>query len=386
MKILAVSHPCVTDVNQQFYAELEQLGHEVELIVPSNFRTSYLPNISQVQRWTTFKGEIHALPVGLSASIPLHFYRSSLEKIIQRTKPDLLFVEEEPYSASAWQAFYASRKWNMKRVIYSAQNLKKVYPPPFRWMENYVMRRADMSVVVSEQVEHVMRQKGFKGPILPFPLGVDTHQFQPLEKIRFSKRKELKLEDAFVVGYVGRFVEEKGIETLLASVSLTNKQVKFLFVGNGPLLGKIQELQQVYPERVLIADQVKHKDVQLWMNAMDVLALPSITMPNWKEQFGRVIIEAMACQVPVIGSDSGEIPVLLKETGGGWTFKEKQAQELVAIITRLAADKEELSSKAIIGYQKVMARYSKTVQAKSFSEHSEKLLFTESSTVPVLAH
>ncbi len=48
---------------------------------------------------------------------------------------------------------------------------------------------------------------------------------------------------------------------------------------------------------------------------IDVLAVPSLTRPNWKEQFGRVLIEAMASGVPVIGSDSGAIPDVIDDAG-----------------------------------------------------------------------
>ena len=55
---------------------------------------------------------------------------------------------------------------------------------------------------------------------------------------------------------------------------------------------------------------------------LDVLVLPSHTTPTWKEQFGRVIVEALWCGVPVVGSDSGEIPWLIELTGGGLVFPE----------------------------------------------------------------
>lgn len=133
MKILAFSHPCVTDVNQQFYAELEALGHEVQLIVPSNFRHAFASTPVSVTRWSTFKGQIRQRRAGLPSSIPLHFYTTPLRPLIKQFDPDVLYVEEEPYSVSAWQAFYASRGLSMKRIIYSAQNITKKYPAPFKW-------------------------------------------------------------------------------------------------------------------------------------------------------------------------------------------------------------------------------------------------------------
>ncbi|WP_159882569.1 glycosyltransferase [Paenibacillus puerhi] len=369
MKIMAISHPCVTDVNQQFYAELEALGHTVQLIVPSNFRTTYSADAVEVSRWPDFAGTIEQRKVGLSRSIPLHYYQSNLRPSIAGFRPDVLFVEEEPYSASAWQAFYASRDIPMKRVVYSAQNILKQYPLPFRWMEQYVLARTDLAAVVSRDVGAVLRKKNYSGGLLPFPLGVDTGQFKPMREEGRQLRQELNIENRFVVGYVGRFVEEKGIRYLLEAVEkLAGQPVCFLFVGKGELQEEIRSAQTRYPEHIRILDSVKHNDVHRWMNTMDILALPSLTMPNWKEQFGRVIVEAMACGVPVLGSDSGEIPVLIRETGGGWVVPERNAEELAGMIRSLMEHPEERDRRAEIGLAAVSSSYSKKGLAKAFEQ------------------
>jgi glycosyltransferase involved in cell wall biosynthesis len=71
---------------------------------------------------------------------------------------------------------------------------------------------------------------------------------------------------------------------------------------------------------------------------LDVLVLPSRTTPTWKEQFGRAIVEALWCGVPVVGSDSGEIPWLIGLTGGGLVFAEGDRAALAAQLARLRMD------------------------------------------------
>jgi quercetin dioxygenase-like cupin family protein len=66
---------------------------------------------------------------------------------------------------------------------------------------------------------------------------------------------------------------------------------------------------------------------------LDALVLPSLTRPNWKEQFGRVLVEAMACGVPVVGSDSGEIPRVIGQAG--LSFPEGDAGALRASLAEL---------------------------------------------------
>jgi len=88
-----------------------------------------------------------------------------------------------------------------------------------------------------------------------------------------------------------------------------------MFVGNGPMLTELQELSAAFPGQVALCTDVAHGDVVHYLNAMDVMVAPSLTMPNWREQFGRMIVEAFACGIPIIGSDSGEIPFVIDKTG-----------------------------------------------------------------------
>jgi glycosyltransferase involved in cell wall biosynthesis len=88
---------------------------------------------------------------------------------------------------------------------------------------------------------------------------------------------------------------------------------------------------------------------------MDVLVLPSQTTPQWKEQFGHVLIEAMACEAPVIGSDSGEIPNVIGDAG--LVFKESNADELKHQIQKLAANEALKLSLSQKGRQRALSMY-----------------------------
>jgi glycosyltransferase involved in cell wall biosynthesis len=104
----------------------------------------------------------------------------------------------------------------------------------------------------------------------------------------------------------------KGLATLLKAFSLLiqNPACHLLIVGSGDYREEMLSLasQLGIRERMILVDAVPAEDVPRYINCMDVLVLPSITTPGWVEFFGRVLVEAMVCQVPVIGSSSGEIP------------------------------------------------------------------------------
>ena len=88
---------------------------------------------------------------------------------------------------------------------------------------------------------------------------------------------------------------------------------------------------------------------------LDVLVVPSRTRSNWKEQFGRVAVEAMACGVPVVGSDSGEIPHVLGDAG--LVFVEDDAAALRAHLARLMQDAGLQAELARRGRRRVLEHY-----------------------------
>jgi glycosyltransferase involved in cell wall biosynthesis len=103
---------------------------------------------------------------------------------------------------------------------------------------------------------------------------------------------------------------------LTAALDTLRTPWRALFVGGGSMEAELRAWAARLPdERVRIVTGVPHDSVPAYINAMDVLAAPSQTTPKWKEQLGRMLIEAMACGVPVAGSDSGEIPYVIGDAG-----------------------------------------------------------------------
>src|SRR4029079_16656968 len=139
-----------------------------------------------------------------------------------------------------------------------------------------------------------------------------------------------------VVGFVGRFIEEKGVDTLLEAFARAAGRWHLLFVGGGVLASRIGSVQQQHPARVRLVESPPHDEVPRYLRAMDVLCAPSRTSVRWKEQFGRMLIEAMACGVPVIGSDSGEIPHVVADAGV--VIPEDDRAQWTETIDRLVGD------------------------------------------------
>ncbi len=99
-----------------------------------------------------------------------------------------------------------------------------------------------------------------------------------------------------------------------------------------------------------------------YLNILDCLVLPSRTRENWKEQFGRVLIEAMACEVPVLGSSSGEIPNVIGEAGA--VFPEGDSRQLGKILEDLMKNDIQRKELGKAGSQRVQNNYTQQKIAK----------------------
>lgn len=185
--------------------------------------------------------------------------------------------------------------------------------------------------------------------------GVDARYIAP--RPAEAQRASLGLGGC-VVGYLGRLVPEKGVDVLLRAVQACPAPVSVLIVGDGPEKARLQALaaQLALGDRCRFLPAVPYDEVPNYLSALDMLVLPSRTTPRWKEQFGRVLAEAMACRVAVIGAESGAIPEVIHDAGR--TFPEGDVAALAGVLAELAGDDAQRRALAERGYQRARALYS----------------------------
>jgi glycosyltransferase involved in cell wall biosynthesis len=361
MRVLVISHAAVIPENQAPYCEMERLeGMEVALIVPRVWRAS-VGGPKAFVRHERLQAEVVERNVRFNGHINLHYY-PGLSLPALPFLPDVVYADEDAHSLAAYQALRLAQTVRAAFVFKSNQNTARIYPPPFRWMEGAVLRGADGAIAIAPACAEVLRAKEFRAAIDVIGHGVDPEVFQPRDEA--ERRGKLGLE-GFVVGYMGRLSVEKGVDTLiwgfhrLVDHCMGEPPAMLLIVGDGPERARLEALARrlLAPECVVFAGAVPHGEAARYLSCMDVLVLPSRTTRSWKEQFGRVIIEAMACGVPVIGSDSGNIPELVKETGGGVVFPEANWRELAVELGKLARNPEAARELGRTGRAAVLERY-----------------------------
>jgi L-malate glycosyltransferase len=324
MNALVVSHACATAANRAVFEEMAaRVGWNITLVVPENWRDEFG---NRLHERSTGRLNVLHVPVILNGNIILHAYRFHWKKFLLEGDFDAVFVQHEPYAAATWQVCRAAKSLPAPPAFgfSSCQNIKKHYPLPFSAAERMVLHSSRFAFPITGAVAGVLEQKGFDGGMRVCPLPVDLSLCRP------RARESAGMQEP-VIGFVGRFVPEKGVLTLLDALDrLKDRAWRAVFVGAGPLRDVMCErLRQGGLEgRATFTGYVPHAETPRLLASFDMLILPSETRPNWKEQFGRVIPEALACGTCVIGSDSGEIPKLIHASGGGIVFPEGRADRL----------------------------------------------------------
>ncbi|MEH1781781.1 MAG: glycosyltransferase family 4 protein [Nostoc sp.] len=373
-KLLSISHSYVVKLNRRLVNEIAFLGKgewEVTAVAPS-FIHGDLRSI-HLEADPNEICHLEAVPVYFSKPAHILTYGCRL-KVIMEQSWDLVHCWEEPYIFSGGQiAWWTERK--IPLVFSSFQNKSKRYPPPFNWIEQYAMNRATGWITGGQTVVETLKpRKGYSLPMRLIPLGVDVNHFYPSVDSKHQIRRFLAWEEKGtpVIGFLGRFVPEKGLDLLMQVIDSLQTPWRALFVGNGAMESSLRTWAKHYPEQVRICTDVKHSEVPQYLNAMDILVAPSQTISNWREQFGRMLIEAFACGVPVIGSDSGEIPYVIQDAG--LVVGEKDELGWVAAISELLnspSGRQELATK---GLERVHTLYAWTSVAKQHLEFFTELL------------
>lgn len=356
-RVLLLSKALVVGIYQRKLEEMARLGIDLLALTPPSWKDER--GETNLERVYTTGYRLETVPIALNGNFHLHWY-PGLAKRIEDFQPQIIHIDEEPYNLATWQALRIARKIGAKTLIFSWQNIRRVYPPPFSWGEGWTLSQVDHVLAGTQSAAHVWRAKGYAGPMTVIPqFGVDPDLFAPVltPPSSASPRNLGERMRTFTIGYVGRLVEEKGIHLLLTAAARLDGEWRLRLVGSGPYWNALEALAQQLGirDRLDRVEWVESAGMPTQYQKMDVLAIPSLTRLNWKEQFGRVITEAMSSGLPVIGSDSGAIPDVMGNAG--MIVPEGDIDSLTAALRRLRDDPVERARLGQAGRARVLAHF-----------------------------
>lgn len=330
-RLLALASAFVVPQNRAVFASLaDDFGYHVTLVSPSSW----------IQRRYGDTQTFHVTPEERPGYrvVPLAFSGGRFERYhdllreIRKARPTIVVCAHEFNAVATIHSLLLARS-TVRRPLTVSCSLQNIpYSTPK--IRHYILERAafalsDVILASCLEAAEVLRNRGYKGRIsVTYPLG--SASVTPAEKTTTRTG-----HTPFTIGFVGRIASEKGIFTLAEACGRMRGDFQMLFVGDGPdralLERRLEELGLEHRSRVVgLIDRDK---ISQYYAEMNVLVLPSLSTPGWKEQFGVVLAEAMLMGVPVVGSTSGAIPEVIGDAG--LTFAEGDADALQACLQSL---------------------------------------------------
>lgn len=357
MRVAIISKTFVADTAQrQLEWIARQPGVELTLITPPEWRADDGRTWPFVPRFTEGYA-VRQLPVVFNGHFHNYAYKG-LAAAIDEIRPELIHIDEEPYNFAGAQAQWIAAKRRIPTIFVALQSIYRRYPPPYSLFEQYNYRNTAHIISTNSDVERVIRRKGYTGASSVFYVyGIDPALYAP-------RPRPPRDEDSFVVGYLGRLLFDKGLAVLIEAMAQLPRRYRLRLVGSGPDREGLARLaiEREVADRVEFAPAVASTEIPEALARMDLLVLPSLTRHNWKEQFGRVLIEAMACDVPVLGSDSGEIPNVIGDAG--MVVPEGDARALAEGIRLLGESPELRADYVRRGRERVLSQFTQEQVAR----------------------
>ena len=354
MRILRIAHASLTPALRERERALARGYTDVDLeVVTTN-------------RWREAEVDVDAVDDDLfpvikarprfSKHIQLFAYEPGpIVAALRRHRPHLIDLNHEPYSVACAEVLTLCSWYAPQAVVVlqTCQNIFHRYPPPFNWLERRALRRVAAAHVCSETVRELLRAKGFQKPVAIVPFGVDTEAFY--QRRVFNSESN----DTPTIGFVGRMLPGKGLNILAdALAQLGSVKWNVVLVGDGPERKGFETTLAARGllDRAHFTGAISYDRVPDLYQQMDLLVVPTQTTARIREQFGRVLVEAMASGLPVIGSTCGAIPEVIDDAG--LIFPEGNSAALATALRRLLLDvglREELTR---AGRRRVMEHYS----------------------------
>ncbi len=219
-RVLVVSHPAVVSVNQEVYRELARRGWEVTIVVPSRWRHSYSRTPIAPRPLDGLEGSLRPVPVVFAGHPQRHLYLTRCRALAARVRPDVAFVEAEPYALAATQWGRALARLGVPFGVQCYENIDRPLPPPVRRLRSRVLRDAAFVAARSETAAGLARAWGARGEVGLAPPAVPAWESGPAVRAQ--------ADEVFTVGYAGRLVESKGLLDLLGAVRELQAPVELL--------------------------------------------------------------------------------------------------------------------------------------------------------------
>jgi glycosyltransferase involved in cell wall biosynthesis len=362
-RMLIIDNLTVEAARRNLYREMAKNGEfEIHLLVPDAWRET--THVVKCEPESDTGLHLHRTGILLGFRHHRVVY-TRLFHILKQVHPDLLLAVHAPENFATIEILIARRLLlpKMKVGLFASRNIDLPHVGfPFKLpilssICDWITSRAKVDVVYHRPETYGHLYQRYTGRTVYIPHSVDCSVFKP------EAPAQTKMSRVPTIGFIGRLTEEKGVHLLLHALSKMMYQARVLIMGDGPQREKLQSLTRSLgiSDRVGFESQIRYVSMPQFINQLDVLVLPSLETTYWKELFGRVLIEAMACEVPVVASNSGGIPEVIGDTG--ILFQTGSVADFVEKLSGIIADRELREDLGKRGRERVLKMFETRVVA-----------------------
>jgi glycosyltransferase involved in cell wall biosynthesis len=349
MRAAIVSHLYADPANRAKLKALAGLGVRVTAAVPDRWISK-----SGTQQSTRAgdDGGVRVIPIPVRGLVTepgqLLWNTKALRNLITELKPDVVHIEEEPWTQPATVGLRLARRLGVPGVLTTAECLPRSYTIRQRFRRERSLRQAAGVIGANNLALALATKRRRPKPHLSLPqLGMTPPAMRPREP-----------HTGLAIAFVGRLVPERGLDLLFrACVGLAGKWM-LTVIGTGPSQEELEGLAQ----RLGIAARISWLGAlprqavdEIWPR-LDCLVLPSRTTERWVMTAGQAAIHAMANGVAVVGTNSGALPEIVGT--GGRIVPEEDVPALTAALQELYADRTECERLGAAGRRRIVEEFS----------------------------
>ena len=364
MRAIVVAHTYIDPSTRGKLRALAGLGATLSVAVPARWSASSRGPLLQAS-WGN-DGGIRVVPIPVSGDRGegVAWKGGDLHRLFADFRPDLVQVEAEAWTPMAATATARAARLGIPTVLFGWESVPHQVTFLESWRRSRTLGRVRALIGGNKLAAGLLARERPGVPVAVIPqLGIKP----PLETRR-PDHTEL------VIGFVGRLVPEKGLDSLFRACVKMLGRWRLIVVGSGPA----QETLEQLAERLGIASRVTWRGPvppgelrQLWPE-LDCLVVPSRTTPQWVETFHPALIEAMGHGVTVLGTDSGAIPELID--AAGIVVREDDVGALTTALQHLADAPRDRARLGREARQRVMGEYVDDAVARRTMEFWQQIL------------
>lgn len=349
MRAVVISRVYADPATRGKLKALAGLGVSVAAAVPD--RWSPLGLGAEQQTVWGEDGGVRTVPISVrgttSPGADPSWSRRALRHLLTEFRPELIQIEEEPWTRAASTAAGLARRLRVPYVVVTRESLSTNHGLLGRFRRSRVLGHAKGLLAVNERAAQLATKQhpSLARQVIP-QLGVAL----PLQGARPE-------HPGLTIGFFGRLIPEKGLDLLFrAGVKLVGRW-SITVVGTGPAQEELEGLA----ERLGIAGRVtwfgalpRQRVDEIWPR-LDCVVLPSRTAPRWVERVPRAAMEAMAHGVVVVASAAGALPEVVGPAGV--VVPEEDVTAIAEALQRLHDEPAERERLAAAGRQRVMSEF-----------------------------